>query len=119
MKHSANIKKLGRGTDQRRALNRSLAKNLIDHGKIKTTEAKAKALRPFVEKLITVGKKGDLASRRLIISRLGGNTATDIATKICDDLAKRYTDRSGGYTRITKLPARPGDAAKMAFIELV
>ncbi|MFW5853048.1 MAG: 50S ribosomal protein L17 [Patescibacteria group bacterium] len=119
MKHGANIKKLGRETDQRRALRRSLAKNLVEHGKIKTTEAKAKALRPFIEKLITMGKKGDLASRRLIISRLGGNSAQETATKICNDLAKRYTDRNGGYTRITKLPARPGDAAKLAFIELV
>jgi large subunit ribosomal protein L17 len=116
MKHLTRNRKFGRKTDVRRAFMRSLAYALITEGKIKTTEARAKELRPFVEKLVTKGGEGTLASRRLVISRLGGE---DVGAKLCDDIAPKYKDRPGGYTRITKLPARPGDASKMAVIEFV
>jgi len=96
---------------------RSLAISLIDHGKIKTTEAKAKELRPFVEKLITKGREDSVAARRLVVSRLGGNKVS--TKKIFDELPARYKKRDGGYTRIVKLTARGGDASKMAVIELV
>ena len=116
MKHGAKIRKFGRETDERRALLRSLARALVLEGKIKTTEARAKELRPFVEKLVTKAKAGTIAARRLIISRLGGVHGVD---SLMNDLAKKYKDREGGYTRITKLPVRGGDASKMAVIEFV
>lgn len=116
MKHLTRNRKFGRKTGVRRALVRSLAGALIQEGKIKTTEARAKEVRPFVEKLVTKAGEGTLASRRMVISRLGGET---FAKKLCDEIAPKYIDRTGGYTRITKLPARPGDASKMAVIEFV
>ncbi len=94
---------------------KSLAHALAEKGKIKTTEAKAKELRPFIEKLITLGKKETLASRRELISRVG----TETAKKIAKDLAPTYKERAGGYTRITKMVRRKSDAAKMAIIEFV
>lgn len=115
MKHHKKARKLGRKTDARRALMRSLAFNLIKHGKMKTTEAKAKEVRPFVEKLITKAKVGGLSERKLLISRVGEITAK----KLVDETGPKYKERAGGYTRITKTPARKGDAAKMAIIELV
>jgi len=93
-----------------------LAEGLIKEGKITTTEARAKELRTFVEPLITRAKKGTLASRRLVISRLGTEAR---AKKLVDDIAPRYKDRQGGYTRVIKLPARKGDASPMAIIEFV
>jgi large subunit ribosomal protein L17 len=116
MKHHKAIRKFGRTTDVRRALIRSLAESLVLNGKIKTTEAKAKELRPFIEKLVTKGKKGDLAAQRLIISRLG---TPRVAKKLINDIAPRYKERNGGYTRIIKLSPRSGDASKMAIIEFV
>ena len=116
MRHHVKNRKFGRKTDERKAFMRSLAQALIQREKIKTTEARAKELRPFVEKLISKGREGTLASRRIIISRLGDDN--DVK-KICDDISPRYKERSGGYTRITKLPQRPGDASKMAVIEFV
>src|SRR3990167_9507782 len=110
--HNAN-RKFGRKKNQRVALLRSLAYSLALKGKIKTTEAKAKALRPYVEKLITLGKKETLASRRELVSRVGG----EAAKKIAKDLAPMYKERSGGYTRITKMVPRKSDASKMAIIE--
>ncbi len=94
---------------------RSLAYSLIVNGKIKTTEAKAKELRPYVEKLVTTGKKDTLASRRLLISRVGSIAAK----KIANDIAKEYKDRNGGYTRITKMVRRTSDGSAMAIIEFV
>jgi len=117
MRHHNKNKKFGRVRKQKTALMRSLARSLVLHGKIRTTEAKAKALRPFIEKLITKGKDGSIATRRLILSKLGGS---DIAsTKIFDTLAPKYKERNGGYTRITKIGARVGDSAKEAIIEFV
>jgi large subunit ribosomal protein L17 len=113
--HNAN-RKFGREKDQRNALMKSLALSLVEREKIKTTEAKAKELRPYVEKMITKGKIGTIASRRLLTSRLGSESG---AKKICDTLSPNYTERAGGYLRITKLPSRANDAAKMAQIEFV
>ena len=92
-----------------------LARSLILEEKIQTTEAKAKSLRPFVEKIVTNGKKGTLAARRLIIAKIG----EEGAKKVIDSLSPRYKDRKGGYTRITKLSPRKSDASKMAVIEFV
>ncbi len=101
----------------RNALLKSLALSLIIHGRIQTTEAKAKELRPFIEKLVTRAKVGDLASRRVIISRLM-NRAPE--TKILiEEIAPKFKDVQGGYTRILKLPARKSDGALMALIEFV
>jgi large subunit ribosomal protein L17 len=116
MKHHQKIKKLGRKSGPRRALLRSLMVALIDKGRIKTTEARAKALRPTIEKLITLAQKDTLASRRLIIARLSNSQA---AQKLIDEIASKYKNRPGGYTRIIKLPRRLNDASPMAFIEFV
>lgn len=117
MKHHAHKRKLGRTRDQREALLRSLAGALISNEQVQTTEAKAKALRPFIEKLVTLGRKGTLASRRKILSRLGGNA--DATRKLCNDIAQRYKERDGGYTRIVKLPNRASDNSPQAIIEFV
>ena len=116
MRHHVKNRKFGRKTDEREAFMRSLARNLIAKEKIKTTEARAKELRPFIEKMVTKGRIGTLASRRGIISTLGTEEGVK---KLCDDISPRYKDRNGGYTRIIKLPRRPGDASKMAIIEFV
>lgn len=117
MRHHNNIRKLGRNKNQRHALLKGLMLALIAHGKIETTEAKAKELRPFIEKMITKANVGTLASRRLVISRLYNLTSE--ANKLINDIAPKYKERSGGYTRITKLPRRAGDASKMAIIEFI
>jgi len=116
MKHHKAIRKFGRTKDVRNALIRSLARSLIIKGKIKTTEAKAKELRPFIEKLVTRGRDGGVISRRIINSRLGAPSATK---KLVDEISPRYKNRNGGYTRIIKLVPRSGDASKMAIIEFV
>lgn len=95
---------------------RSLGRSLVLHGRIETTEAKAKELRPFIEKLITQGKKGTLAAHRTLVSRLNSQRG---ATKIIKEIAPQYEERNGGYTRITKLPRRGSDAARLAVIEFV
>ncbi len=116
MRHRKAGRKLGRSSGHRRALYRNLITELIRHERIKTTEAKAKAIRGQAEKLITLGKRGDLHARRLAAARL--NDAT-IVKKLFDDLAPRYEGRSGGYTRIFKLGRRQGDGAPMVLLELV
>lgn len=115
-------RKLGRTTDARMALLRNLATDLIIHERIETTEAKAKDLRSVVEKMITLGKRGDLHARRQAASflyRKDVSETEDAVQKLFNDVAKRYEDRQGGYTRVLKLGERRGDGAKMAIIELV
>lgn len=108
-------KKFGRVREQRKALLKSLASSLVLNKKIKTTEAKAKELRRFIEPLITKSKTGDLHKRRLVRKYLSDS----ITQKLFNEIASLYKDRSGGYTRITKLPPRESDGARMAQIEFV
>ncbi|MCF7816035.1 MAG: 50S ribosomal protein L17 [Candidatus Pacebacteria bacterium] len=117
MRHHNQNRTLGRSRSQRTALLRGLALSLIEHEKIQTTEAKAKELRPYVEKLITKGKEGTLTARRLVQSSLG-EPHTNIVKKLFDDVSKRYVDRNGGYTRIIKL-GDTGAGRTEAYIELV
>lgn len=108
--------KLGRNSSARKALFRSILTAFFRHGRIETTESKAKAMRPLAERLITLGKRGDLASRRLAATKLEDK---DVLRKLFDETAPKYRERNGGYTRILKLGNRVGDAAPMAIIELV
>lgn len=117
MRHNNNVRKFGRNKNQRNALLKGLVLSLIAHGKIETTEAKAKELRPIIEKIITKAKVGTLSSKRIIISRLYNKTAE--VNKLINEIVPKYKDRTGGYTRISKLPRREGDASKMAIIEFV
>ncbi|CEI81593.1 50S ribosomal protein L17 [Oceanobacillus oncorhynchi subsp. incaldanensis] len=115
-------RKLGRSTDSRMALLRNLAADVIIHERIETTEAKAKELRSIVDKMITLGKRGDLHARRQAAAFLYNKEADEennVIQKLFDDVAARYEDRQGGYTRVLKLGERQGDGAKMAIIELV
>jgi large subunit ribosomal protein L17 len=115
MKKKKNIRKFGREKGVRRALIKTLIEGLFSNGKIQTTEAKAREIRPFVEKLITLGKRGGQASKRLLTSR----SSKRVADKVFTDLALKYEKRSGGYTRIIKTKIRKSDGAKMAVIEFV
>lgn len=117
MRHGNNKRKFGLVKNKRNALINSLALNLIVRGKIKTTEPKAKELRPFIEKLVTHAKRDTLATRRFVISRLS-NRAPEVK-KLFEVIAPKYMDRNGGYTRILKMGARKSDGAKMAHIEFV
>lgn len=117
MRHHNSVRKFGRNKNQRSALLKGLMLALISHGKIETTEAKAKELRPMIEKLITKANIGTLSSQRLVTGRLYGLTAE--SNKLIKEIAPKYKSRQGGYTRITKLPRRAGDASKMAIIEFV
>jgi large subunit ribosomal protein L17 len=112
--HNAN-RKFGRQADERKAMMRSLAQALVIREKIKTTEAKAKELRPFVEKLDTRSKVGTIATKRFLIIQVGGESAK----KLAENLGPKYKDRQGGYTRIIKLPRRISDGSAMAQIEFV
>jgi large subunit ribosomal protein L17 len=116
MKHHNKKRTLGRKTNQRQALLRSLSCSLIRDGKIKTTEAKAKELRPHIEKIITASKNDTPAKRAFVYKRLANKTQT---ANLFSNIAPRYKERTGGYTRIIKLPIRKSDASKMAQIELV
>ncbi len=116
MRHRVAGRKLGRTTSHRLALFRNMAAALIKHEQIKTTLPKAKELRPYVEKLITLAKKGGLANRRLAQSRLGDDAQL---IKLFDVLAARYAERQGGYVRVLKAGIRASDAAPMAIIEFV
>lgn len=116
MRHRARVSTFGRKTGPRKALIRGLVTSLVEHGRIKTTLAKAKELRRHVEKAVTMGKKQDLHAQRLLLSRYPNEKTV---SSIMKDLAPRFKDRNGGYTRILKLGNRPGDNAEMAFIEFV
>ncbi|MCV0382062.1 MAG: 50S ribosomal protein L17 [Erythrobacter sp.] len=116
MRHKISGRKLQRKTGHRKALFRNMSAALIKHEQILTTAAKAKELRPYVEKLITLAKRGGLSNRRLAMSRLGDETQLK---KLFDILAERYSDREGGYTRVIKAGYRGSDAAQMAIIEFV
>lgn len=114
--HRRRVKKFNRDTKSRLALFRGLMTSLVEHGRIKTTVTKAKEVRRHIEKLVTLGKKGDVAARRLIISRINNKDAAGV---IVDDISKRMASRPGGYTRVIKIGRRPGDTTEMAFLEFV
>ena len=109
-------RKLGRTSEQRKAMLRQLTTDLLENGKLETTFYRAKEVQPVAEKMITLGKKGDLAAYRRALSYI---TKEDVAHKLFKEVAPKYADRNGGYTRVTRIGARRGDAAEMAIIELV
>jgi len=115
MRHKKKGRKFGRERNARRALLRSLAVSLVKSEKMKTTEAKAKEIRPFIEKLVTKAKNDTLSNRRIVVSKIGVLSTKKLFGKI----APKFKELKGGYTRITKLPPRKGDASKMAIIEFV
>lgn len=108
--------RLGGGPSHQRKILANLTVSLIEHEEVTTTHAKAKVLRPYAEKVITKARRGDLHARRTILKKIENNNAV---TKLFDDVAPRYTERPGGYLRITKLGPRQGDGAEMAKVELV
>lgn len=123
MRHKVAGKRLSRGKDERKALRRILTKQLFEHERIRTTRAKAEAVRGQAEKMITLAKRGNNAEgadavhiKRLAIARLGDK---DTVTKLFDDIAPRFENRQGGYTRMVKLGPRYGDSAEMVILELV
>jgi large subunit ribosomal protein L17 len=116
MQHGRTGKKLGRDSSHRRALYANLACSLIEHGRIRTTEAKAKAVKPYAEKMITLGRRGDLHARRQVLAELHSQ---EIVHQLFADVGPRMADRPGGYTRIVKIGPRAGDAAEMVYLELV
>jgi large subunit ribosomal protein L17 len=117
MRHQKARHKLSRDSAHRKALLQNLTKEVIEHERIKTTEAKAKAAKPEVEKLITLAKRGDLHARRQALSALGQDKFA--VHKLFEVVAPRYAERPGGYTRIIKLGPRPSDSTEMVFLELV
>jgi large subunit ribosomal protein L17 len=116
MRHRKAGRKLGRDSAHRKALYANLASALIEHGRIKTTEAKAKEVRPVVEEMITLAKRGDVAAHRQAVGFLRSKS---VAHTLFADVAPRFADRPGGYTRVVKIGPRQGDAAPMAYLELV
>ena len=112
----AHNRKLGRTSDQRRAMLRAMTTYLLENGQIKTTYARAKEVAPIAEKMITLAKKNDLASYRQVLSYV---TKEDVAKKLFDEIGPKYADRNGGYTRVLKMGPRRGDAAEVAIIQLV
>jgi large subunit ribosomal protein L17 len=116
VRHARTGKKLGRDSAHRKALYSNLAGALIEHGRIKTTVTKAKAVRPMAEQMITLGRRGDLHARRQATAFL---RSRDVVHKLFAEVAPLFKDRPGGYTRIVKLGPRPGDSAEMAYLELV
>ena len=109
-------RKLGKTSTQRKAMLRQLVTDLLENGKLETTFYRAKEVQPVVEKMITLGKKGNLAAYRKAMSYM---TDEDIVQKLFKEIAPNYAERNGGYTRVTRIGARRGDAAEMAIIELV
>ena len=116
MRHRKDHRKLGRSPSHRRAMLRNLVTSLLEHEEVTTTEPKAKEVRRIAERMITLGKRGTLHARRHALRTLRDR---DVAAKVFDTLAERYSDRPGGYTRILKLGRRVGDNAEMAIIQLV
>ena len=116
MRHRKKGRQLSRTRSHRRATLRNLATSLFRHERIETTTAKAKELRPYAERLITLARRGDVHSRRLAATKIQDR---EVLGKLFDDIAPRYMERPGGYTRVLKLGNRTGDAAEMSLIELV
>ena len=116
MRHAKKGRKIGTSASHRDAILSGLVRQIIIHERIQTTEAKAKEVRPAVEKMITLGKRGDLHARRQALAKLGDK---DTVHKLFAEVGPRFAERNGGYTRILKLGPRQGDAAPMALIELV
>ena len=116
MRHRKDGRKLGRTSAHRKALYRNMVTSLLDHERIETTDAKAKEVRRIAERMITLGKRGGLAARRRALSVI---RSRDVTAKVFDDLAERYRERPGGYTRVLKTRVRTGDAAAMSIVELV
>ena len=116
MRHQRAGKKLGRDASHRRALYANLASALIEHGRIRTTEAKAKAVKPIAEQMITLARRGDVHARRQALAYL---RSQDVVHVLFAEVAPRFVDRPGGYTRIVKLGPRNGDAAEMVYLEFV
>jgi large subunit ribosomal protein L17 len=116
MRHRIAGRKLGRTTSHRWAMLRNLVTSLLEHEKVKTTDAKAKELRPLAEKMIGLGKRGDLHARRQVLAVV---RKAEVVRKLFDALSPRYQSRNGGYTRIVKLGFRPGDGAPVSIVELI
>lgn len=114
--HRRLVKHFSRKSGPRKALLRGLMVSLVEHGRIKTTVARAKEVRRHIERAVTLGKKGDLNSLRLLIARLANK---EMATELVKNISPRFKDRAGGYTRVIKIGRRPGDTAEMAFLEFV
>jgi len=117
MRHRKQKGKLSRSASHRKALMSNLSREVIDHERIQTTQAKAKAVKPELERLITLGKRGDQHSRRQAMARLGQDKF--VVYKLFEEIAPRYADREGGYCRILKLGPRKSDSSEMVFLELV
>jgi large subunit ribosomal protein L17 len=117
MRHQRKRNKLSRDAGHRRSLIRNLSSQVLQHERVRTTEAKAKVVKPEVDKLITLAKRGDLHARRQALAELNQNKF--IVHKLFDEIAPRYTEREGGYTRILKLGPRRSDSTEMVFLELV
>lgn len=117
MRHAKKRNKLGRDASHRKSLLSNLSKEVIEHERIKTSQAKAKAAKPQIEKLITLAKRGDLHARRQALSALGQDKFA--VHKLFDELAPRYSEREGGYTRIIKIGPRQSDSTEMVYLELV
>ena len=117
MRHAKKKGKLSRDAAHRKSMMRTMSKQLIEHERIRTTQPKAKALKPEFEKLITLAKRGDLHARRQALSQL--NQDKFVVHKLFEEIAPRYSSRNGGYTRIIKLGPRRSDSAEMVFLELV
>lgn len=116
MRHRKKGRNLSRSPSHRKALLRNMAASLFRHERITTTTARAKELRPYAERLVTLARRGDLHARRLAARQIGER---EVLAKLFDEIGPRYAERPGGYTRILKLGVRKGDAAEMALIELV
>jgi large subunit ribosomal protein L17 len=116
VRHQRAGKKLGRNSAQRKALYSNLAGSLIQHGRIRTTEAKAKAVKPIAEQMITLGRRGDLHARRQALAYLRSN---EVVHHLFSEVAPRFVDRPGGYSRIVRIGPRQGDSAEMVYLELL